>query len=140
MTDHTAPASAPIGPQTWYFTFGLDSPLSRRFVALYSTEAGARSVFAAVFGNRWAAQYHATRWEEIQAKASARGKPYIQLVLGIPGERIMPDQAPTAESYSLDMLDAADLSHLFGEVRDNGRSFILTQDGRAIGVLGPVRS
>lgn len=83
---HDAPSQ---GELTYYFTFGLDSPLSNRVVALRGTMEHTRATMNKTFGTNWAGQYNATRWEEVSHKAVQRGRPYVQLVLGIPGERFI---------------------------------------------------
>lgn len=133
---------------TYYFTFGLDSPLKNRFVALRGTMEGTRAIMHSVFGRNWAGQYDGSKWMEISHKASHRGHPYRQLILGTDSERIIiPDGAviahqprprpAAAEPYDVSLLDVEDMQPAFDQVAQ-GKMLALTRGGRDIGILIPV--
>jgi hypothetical protein len=53
----------------WYFTFGLDHPLAKRFVRLRGTYEGTRELMTAIFGQgNWAGQYDEGRGLDIMAR------------------------------------------------------------------------
>lgn len=44
--------------QDWYFTFGLEHPLARRYIQLHGTNEGTRTMMTAIFGaGNWSRQY-----------------------------------------------------------------------------------
>jgi hypothetical protein len=101
MTEpHPAPASAPEGPLTYYFTFGLDSLLTDRFIALRGTAEETRRIIVGIFDRQWAGQYNGTQWQEISHKHAHRGRPYQQLMLGINGERVITPDGVAVKSQS----------------------------------------
>ena len=61
MTEHPLrayTADDPAPRDYWYFTFGLDHPLAKRYVILLGTHEETRQLMTAIFGQgNWAEQY-----------------------------------------------------------------------------------
>lgn len=49
--------------QYWYFTFGWNSSKRNKYVKIYGSFLGARTIMEEEFGTRWAFQYS---WEEFE--------------------------------------------------------------------------
>ena len=69
MTEHPLrayTADDPAPRDYWYFTFGLDHPLTGRYVILLGTHEETRRQMSAIFGQgNWAEQYTRERGGQI---------------------------------------------------------------------------
>ena len=73
-------ADDPWAQATWYFTFGLDHPLAKRFVRLHGTHDGTRELMSRIFGQgNWAEQYSQGRGPEVVTRHKL-----ARLDLGLP--------------------------------------------------------
>lgn len=83
-----APSRLPF----YYFTFGLAHPLSGRYVRLQGGPEGTRKLMTRIFGGNWATQYASTDWNDVQIRATERGRAYMELDLGLPPVTREPQQ------------------------------------------------
>jgi len=61
----------PLFPKSWVFTFGLDHPLSRRYVQLTGNEEHCRALMSRIFGQgNWAACYR----DDVASRVIDRGR------------------------------------------------------------------
>lgn len=57
LKQHESPNLLHRHQEFWYFTFGLEHPLARRYVRIYGTVESSRELMCAIFGTNWARQY-----------------------------------------------------------------------------------
>jgi hypothetical protein len=75
-------AADPAPRDYWYFTFGLDHPLARRYVILLGTHEETRKLMTAIFGQgNWAEQYARERGMVIATRHKL-----VKLELGLNGD------------------------------------------------------
>lgn len=58
----------PLMREHWYFTFGIEHPLAKRFVRLYGTGEDTRMTIVAIFGGNWCGPYDRYKGAEIVGK------------------------------------------------------------------------
>ena len=63
--------------QYYYFTFGVGSPLRKKYIKLYGTRESTRNLMCEVFGYKWAFQYNSLE------ACGAKEFNYTELDLGI---------------------------------------------------------
>lgn len=62
-------------PRDWYFTFGVESPMSDNIIKIYGTHEDARDKMVEAFGYRWCEQYTA---EDIESCRHFKGKNIVE--------------------------------------------------------------
>lgn len=62
MCDNTVPQDP---EQWWIFTFGCGQEHAGYYVKVYGTYAGARAKMFDKYGDKWAFQYSAVKWDEL---------------------------------------------------------------------------
>lgn len=82
--------------QDWYFTFGLEHPLARRYIKLHGTREDTRTMMTAVFGlGNWSRQYDPHEAIRVIGTYSLR-----ELDLSLPPEAASEPGAAAAEAPS----------------------------------------